>query len=188
MKLNDPISFAAVFAGRLHKDQGLTYGELPYIEHLKAVYIVLLRYGVTDKAILTAAYLHDLVEDVFEEEQAAGFDLISMLFGSNVCRLVAAVTDEPGENRKERKAKTYPKIAQTPGATVIKLADRIANLEHAHAAKNVRMWTMYKKEEEAFRAGLYVPGEHVEMWMHLKNLLATPPELPLPAAPPSPET
>lgn len=192
MKLEDPVGFAALFASKLHADQGKTYGKdidgapMPYSKHLRDAYYVLLRFEHTDKKLLTAIFLHDLVEDVFKDDPEQGYQIVRNLFGPVVHSLVYAVTDEPGENRKERKEKTYPKIRATTGATPIKLADRIANLEQAHAAMNVGMWHMYRKEQAAFREALYVPGENEKMWARIDELFVKAPELPA-AVPVAPE-
>jgi len=43
--------------------KGQLYANLPYTHHLADVARVLREFGVTDPALLTAAWLHDLVED-----------------------------------------------------------------------------------------------------------------------------
>lgn len=187
MKLEDPVGFAASFASKLHADQGKTYGKdadgapMPYGKHLRDAYLVALRFGHTDKKIHTALFLHDLVEDLFKDEsREQGYQIVRLLFGPEVHDIVFAVTDEPGKNRKERKAATYPKIRALPKAVIVKLCDRIANLEQAHAAKNLGMWLMYSGEQYEFRKALYVPGENEAMWAHIDTLFATRPELPAP--------
>lgn len=94
---------------------------------------------------------------------------------------MGALTDEPGANRKERKAATYPKIKGTPGALQLKLADRIANVENGLASRvkdpsnslNKRMFLMYKKEQPEFESALRVLGQYDEMWNRLNTLFAT---------------
>lgn len=183
MKFANKVKAAQQFAAMCH--DGQMYGELPYTCHLADVYHVLLRFDVTDKDVLAAGYLHDAVEDT-----EVPLDVIYALFGPMVADIVNAVTDAPGENRKVRKAATYPKIrAMGTSAILVKLADRIANLEHSHAAKNIRMWKMYQKEHQEFANQL---REHPEaeptdrgavaaMWRHLDKLLLMPPQLPAPA-------
>jgi hypothetical protein len=84
-----------------------------------------------------------------------------------VARLVHAVTNEPGQNRRARHAATYPKIREAgDNAITLKLADRIANVE---AGGN--LVGMYKKEHEDFKRALYTPGQAEEMWAHLNQLL-----------------
>lgn len=161
MKFNRKVEAAAKFAMLCHDEQ--RYGDAPYIDHLKdVVNLLIIKFGVTDKDTLSAAYLHDAIEDTKVAKST-----IEDLFGARVAELVHAVTDEEGKNRKERKAKTYPKIKATPGATQIKLADRIANVEHAVKASNWGMFRMYQKEQPEFAAALWVQGEYADMWAHL---------------------
>lgn len=164
-ELNDKVTFAKVFASALHADRGQVYDGQPYSVHLQEVVDVLLRFDHIDKSLLAAGYLHDAVEDT-------GIDLLTveLLFGPKVKNLVSALTDEPGENRKIRKAATYPKIKATEGALIIKLADRIANVEHGIATKNVRMQKMYRKEYDEFSQNLRTLGQLEEMWGHLQSL------------------
>lgn len=82
------------------------------------------------------------------------------------------MTDEPGENRKARKMMTYPKIRSGgPNAVRLKLADRIANLEHSLQGDS-GLAAMYRKEHEDFRRALRTEGENEEMWLHLDKLVA----------------
>lgn len=165
---------AQEFAARAHAGQ--EYGGHSYTFHLAQVVAVLDRFGFRaddpvpakrDQAqdLIIAGWLHDVVEDtsVTSEEVAAEF-------GATVAALVVAVTNEPGANRKERAAKTYPKIrAAGESAVALKLADRIANVESCLADSKLGM---YKKEAEGFRSVLRKPGEWEEMWLVLEKLVS----------------
>ncbi len=167
MELNDRVKFAKQFASALHADQRQLYDDgQPYSVHLDFVHDTLLLFDFIDRDILAAAYLHDVVEDTKIDQS-----VISSLFGGKIATLVWAVTDEPGKNRKERKAATYPKIKATPGATALKLADRIANVKYAVDTKNVRMLKMYRQEQPDFELQLRVVGDLDRMWNHLGVLL-----------------
>lgn len=167
MTPNDLIGFAKKFASIAHAEIGQTYDGKPYSVHLDAVVEMLMNFGETDKALLAAGYLHDVVEDV-----GVKISTIEDLFGPKVAALVGALTDEPGENRKERKAKTYPKIRGCPGAVQLKLADRIANIQNGIETGNKRMFLMYRKEQPDFEKNLRVDPSAVEqaMWNHLNHL------------------
>lgn len=160
----DPLRHVKFFAVTKHGDQ--KYGSLPYSHHLAAVQAVLGRFyyftmNPDHLPLLEAAWLHDVVEDTGTKVKE-----IAEMFGERVADLVSAVTNEPGANRKIRAALTYPKIRACPGATTLKLADRIANVE---AGGNFA--AMYAKEHEDFRRALYTPGENEAMWAHLEALL-----------------
>jgi (p)ppGpp synthase/HD superfamily hydrolase len=112
-----------------------------------------------------AAILHDTLEDT---DLTRGE--LEREFGSEVADLVFAVTNEPGACRRERFLKTYPKIRAHPDATILKLADRIANVIHA-LQSNWDILRMYCGEWPEFEKALRVPGECDDMWKHLESLL-----------------
>lgn len=157
----DPLRFVKFYASVKHAGQEYSLGQ-PYVVHLKATDDVLVRFGVTDLVMRTAAWLHDVIED-----QGVTARDIAEMFGEEVATLVAAVTNEEGPNRKARGLLTYPKIRKTPRAVQLKLADRIANVENGG-----RMVQKYREEYEDFRRALYVPGEYENMWQHLDKLLS----------------
>jgi len=162
----DFLRWAKFFAAVKHGSQ--TYGGLPYTHHLAAVELVLRRFGYgdnhpDDRDLLTAAWLHDVVEDTGTKLKE-----VSEMFGDRVASLVGAVTNEPGESRKVRAALTYPKTRSVRGAVALKLADRIANVEHGG-----KLVEMYRNEYEDFRRSLHTPGDCDAMWAHLDSLLLT---------------
>jgi len=169
----DPLRHVKFFAATKHRGQEYALG-LPYTHHLANVEAVLRRFGVgnpfhdpgnyvaqDDEDVLTAGWLHDIVEDT-----ETSIKEVEEMFGPRVAVLVSAVTNEPGPNRKVRAALTYPKIRACPGATMLKLADRIANVEIGG-----NLVSMYAKEYEDFRRALYTAGENEAMWAHLDALL-----------------
>ena len=157
----DPLRHVKFFATVKHAGQ--TYsGKFPYTYHLAAVEQVLRRFGVTNEDILAAAWLHDVVEDTDVK-----IEEVEEMFGPEVARLVYAVTNEKGINRKTRHALTYPKIREAgPRAVRLKLADRIANVE---AGGN--LVGMYKKEYEDFKQALKTADQNKDMWDHLEGLM-----------------
>lgn len=167
MKLNKKIEFARDFAAMLHANKGQMYDDKPYSVHLAEVTSMLVNYfDVTDKDILAAGWLHDAVEDT-----GVGLCTIRDLFGERVADLVDAVSDEPGVNRHERKAKTYPKIKATSGALMIKLCDRYANVLHGVDTKNERMHKMYQMEHPGFQEALRTLGVYDAMWDRLGGVV-----------------
>lgn len=136
------------FAIRAHGDQ--KYGEHPYIYHLDAVVAVLVEFGFgAIQDLMDAAYLHDAIEDCGITSYIlwkAGFN---RSFG-----LVYAVTNEPGKNRAVRHSKTYPKMAGWENATIVKLADRIANVRECLRNEDSKH-LMYSCEYAEFYKALY---------------------------------
>lgn len=100
---------------------------------------------------------------------------VASTFGSAVARCVALLTDQPGANRKERKAKTYARLAQVQGhdelALIVKAADRLANVRACVEDRNDRLWCVYRDEHAAFRSAAYRPGLCEPLWPELDALL-----------------
>jgi (p)ppGpp synthase/HD superfamily hydrolase len=111
----------------------------PYLNHLLRVAIRIIRYyGVHDVDVLTAALLHDAVED--HPEELAGFaggthtELsdaalaeLSRRFNPRVAELVRSVTNpeyDPGRDRHEQyRAHVAESLERDPWARVIKVSD-----------------------------------------------------------------
>lgn len=137
----------------LHRDQ--RYGALPYDFHLEQVVSILRLAGYSDELdarTLSAAYLHDAIEDTSYTKAQAEAD-----YGSVVAEIIWAVTDEPGDNRTTRHEKTYPKIKASEQATAVKLADRIANVLESMRTGSSTLG-MYQKEHPGFVAGVRKDG------------------------------
>ncbi len=167
-------------AKKYHGEQ--MYGKYPYTKHLNDVEQVLRRFGYDPDTkdlenkydieymclawdLITAAWLHDIVEDT----QVTSSD-ISRRFNHRVAGLVHAVTNPQGGNRAWRASKVYPKIINTPNALILKLADRIANVESC-VSTGSSLINMYAKEWDGFKSKYRVKGEHEEMWRHIDRLI-----------------
>jgi len=164
---NTPLKLAREFALKVHASQ--TYSTThPYYKHLEDVYEVLIRFGFhieTHQALLVASFLHDTVEDT-----PTSYSDIKRIFGEEVAEIVYCVTDEMGRNRKEKKAKTYPKIRSNPASVVLKVADRIANAEFSTQEKSSQL-EMYRKEYPEFEYHLRIHNHIEPMWDHLHKIL-----------------
>lgn len=151
------------FAQKVHADQ--TYGSHPYVYHLQKVAQVLERFGyASDPALISAAYLHDVVEDT-----ETSVEDVANIFGPEVANLVSCVTTVMAPTRKEKLSLTYPRIRSSSKAVALKLADRIANVEES-LSNNSKMFTKYKSEYAGFRTALFLENEHVGLWEHLDTL------------------
>jgi (p)ppGpp synthase/HD superfamily hydrolase len=139
-----------------------TYDDVfPYSKHLDDVVDVLKRFGFSGKYIV-AGYLHDIIEDT-----ALSYNKVKKHFGPEVAEMVYCVTDELGRNRAEKKEKTLPKTASNADAIIVKLADRIANIEQGGKIN------MYREEYDVFHQFLFArtPDDGRDMWRHLEKLL-----------------
>lgn len=157
---------ALLVAERVHAGQ--VYDIYPYIYHVKQVAKIAEDFGY-DESIIVAALLHDTLEDT-----DLSYNDILKAFGQEVAEIVYAVTDELGRNRIERKSKTYPKIRANWKATVVKICDRIANVEQS-IEYSPKLLEMYKKEHEDFCKNL-MSSEHLHnetnrAWEKLNKLM-----------------
>jgi (p)ppGpp synthase/HD superfamily hydrolase len=160
---------------------GQKYGGRHYVLHLYDAALVLAEFGFSPymveedqrhhmQCIAIAVFLHDILEDT-----DLAYKDVRKEFGDEVADIVWAVTDEPGRNRKERHAKTYPKIRADWRAMAVKLADRVANVRNC-LNENPRLLGMYVREWPEFKQALAGPAEErrpqIEaMWAHLEYLL-----------------
>ena len=165
MKRITKVKEAAYFAISKHGNQ--TYDGYPYYYHLEQVVDVLKEFEFTEDKYIISGYLHDVLED-----GDASYNDIKDLFGVDVAEIVYSVSDELGRNRKERKAKTYPKIRANKDAIIVKLADLIANLRNS-LLKKPHMAEMYANEFEGFKNELYDQShyEASRMWVELEKIL-----------------
>lgn len=123
---------AELFADVAHSsiNQKRKYTNDPYIIHPRNVAYLVKIVGGTDDMI-SAAYLHDVLEDVAPINPLFNEQVILKKFGVSVLYLVCWLTDisrpEDG-NRADRKAIDRDHIANAPAqAKTIKLADLIDN-------------------------------------------------------------
>ena len=156
---------ARLFAIERHGNQKYSKDAYPYLIHLEDVVNVLKHFGYTEDKYICAGYLHDTMEDT-----PTSHNDIKKVFGIEVAEIVYCVTDELGRNRKERHEKTYPKILSNPDAIVVKLADRIANVENGIFNKEYEFVKMYAGEYEEFKKILQTEGVCDEMWAYLDEL------------------
>lgn len=118
---------AAIFSADRHRDQRRKgVRETPYINHPLEVSERIVRVGGVDEVeVLIAAILHDTIEDT--ETTAAE---IEQHFGPTVTALVLEVTDDRSLTWMERKRLEIEHASGlTPRAKLIKLADKICNVE-----------------------------------------------------------
>lgn len=157
---------ARSYAIQMHGDQ--KYGVHPYVHHLDAVVALLRPYGEQAQVV---GYLHDVVEDT----EATVAD-VAERFGTLVAGCVALLSDAPGANRKERKARTYAAMSHVKGeqelALTVKAADRLANVRACVADGHRDLWETYRGEHATFKAAAYRAGQCDPLWAELDTLLS----------------
>ena len=110
--------------------------DVPYIEHPKAIVKKLEDVGVADDAILSAAWLHDVVEDC-----NVNLDEIKQKFGSDIADLVNILTRKRGQDKAEYAQDFYHADRR---AQLIKVVDVWHNFQCAIKSKEeFREWIDY---------------------------------------------
>ncbi len=117
-------------------------------------------------AVMQACWGHDLIEDC----RLTYNDILSAPESDYfIADIIYAVSNEKGKTRAERaNDKYYKGIRETPGATFVKICDRIANVQYSKMTAS-SMFDKYKKEQKHFKEMLYTE-ELKEMWNYLDNL------------------
>ncbi|MGK5681226.1 HD domain-containing protein [Actinoplanes sp. URMC 104] len=135
----------------------------PYLNHLLRVAIRIIKYyGVRDVDVLTAALLHDAVEDhpaelsglgggTHAELTDAAIAVLAARFGSRVAELVRSVTNpeyDPERDRHEQyRAHVAASLERDPWARVIKVSDFTDNgvgVVHTTPEKALSAATKYR--------------------------------------------
>jgi guanosine-3',5'-bis(diphosphate) 3'-pyrophosphohydrolase len=117
---------ALAFAAHKHRDQRRKDAEAsPYINHPIALADVLVNEGgVTEVEVISAALLHDTVEDT-----ATTPEELEKAFGPRIAGIVAEVTDDTSLPKADRKRLQVERAASiSREAKLVKLADKICNL------------------------------------------------------------
>ena len=96
-----------------------------YYHHLVDVAQTLLNFGVRNEDIITAALLHDYIEDV----EGVTVKFVETLFNKNVAEMVSLVTKKKNIDYKEEQNLIIylENVFTNEGASLIKVADRVHN-------------------------------------------------------------
>jgi len=116
---------AASFAARAHRWQMRKDGATPYVSHpFRVCLIVRHVFGIDDPAALTAAVLHDTVEDTNTD-----FDDIEKAFGREVAEWVALLSKDKRMREEERERAYCDGLRAAPWQVKIcKLGDLYDNI------------------------------------------------------------
>jgi (p)ppGpp synthase/HD superfamily hydrolase len=151
---------AIVFATKAHSGTLRKKDGIPYILH--PMEVASIAGGITtDVEVLTAALLHDTVEDT-----NVTLDTIKSQFGDRVAALVASETEDkrrdrsPAETWMQRKVESLAALrnAVDPGVHVLWLSDKLANMRsfaRQYEKEGDRMWKDYNQTDPAQQAWYY---------------------------------
>lgn len=146
-RLEDDREAALAYAKRAHSGQTRSDGKTPYVTHpiRVAQSVERLKQSRNLDALISAAYLHDTVEDTNTTHK----DLEKM-FGGLVASLVKELTSDKEEIKRVGKTEYLQKkmAGMTSYGLVIKLADRLDNVQDIATAKSPSWRQRYKRETE----------------------------------------
>ncbi|MBI4179151.1 bifunctional (p)ppGpp synthetase/guanosine-3',5'-bis(diphosphate) 3'-pyrophosphohydrolase [bacterium] len=135
---------ALAFAADRHRTQRRKGADAaPYINHpIDVANLLCNEGGVTDPIVLAAALLHDTIEDT-----GATREELEPLFGSDMARIVAEVSDDKSLPKAERKRLQIEHAAHVSReAKLVKLADKISNLRETASNPPVD-WSLERRRE-----------------------------------------
>ena len=124
---------AASFAARKHQGQTRADDRTPYFSHVARVTLILTHvFGCEDEEVLTAALLHDTIEDT-----ATDYDEVAELFGERVAGYVVTLTKNVMLAKQEREEEYAARLVAAPEEVMIaKMADLYDNLsDRVHSPK-----------------------------------------------------
>lgn len=135
---------AIAFAAEKHRNQRRKDAQAsPYINHPIALANLLANEAnIVDENVLLAAVLHDTIEDTDTSHQD-----ILQIFGQDVAKIVAEVTDDKSLSKDERKRLQVEHADHiSRGAKLVKLADKICNLRDL-ISMPPEDWSIERKRE-----------------------------------------
>lgn len=148
------IQDAAAFASRRHRHQTRNDGKTPYASHLFRVAMTVRElFGCSDPVAITAALLHDTIEDTTTD-----YDDILGAFGVEVADLVAALTKNMALREDLREPEYDTRLAKADWrARLIKLADAYDN--YCDSTERPRDGTPSKHHARCVRAVELAKGD-----------------------------
>lgn len=164
------IEKAKHYAIECHASTNHQYDHNPYSHHLQLVYNYGIKYAHLlpaniVKFALAACWTHDTIEDTRQT-----YNDVKKALGEGVAIISFALTNEKGINRKQRaNNKYYAGIKAVPGATFVKICDRLANAAYSSQNKS-GMFAAYQRDNDDFDRTLYT-NEFKEMFVDLAAIL-----------------
>jgi guanosine-3',5'-bis(diphosphate) 3'-pyrophosphohydrolase len=145
--MSDALLEAISFAARVHRHQQRKDKETPYVGHVFRVAMIARHVlGVDDPKVLTAAVLHDTIEDTTTD-----FDELAEQFGDEVATWVAALTKNTTLPDAEREADYTRRLAAGGWQVcVCKLADIYDNVT------DCRKLTIAQQQKALARSKMYL--------------------------------
>jgi guanosine-3',5'-bis(diphosphate) 3'-pyrophosphohydrolase len=165
-----PLLEAVALAARAHLGQLRKDGRTPYASHVFRVCLVARHvFGIDDPAVLTAAVLHDTVED-----STTDFDDLEKHFGAEVAGWVATLSKDKRLPEGEREAAYTAALARAPWQVkACKLADVFDNvLDSRHTTPEQRARSLRNAHRYLAALKPDLPEELRRPWELVARLVA----------------
>jgi (p)ppGpp synthase/HD superfamily hydrolase len=141
------VEMARLFASQKHGAQRRELDGEQTLDHLERVVSILKAHGHTDLDLLTAAYLHDCLE-----ETETSLQHLIVRFGDHVAQIVFWLTDGYDDNRISRALKSAWRLSRAPwDAKLIELADIIDNCRSVRGSGLVMSETYLDDKRQVLR-------------------------------------
>ena len=164
-----PLLDAIAYSARVHRPQLRKDGETPYVSHVFRVCLVVRHFfGVSDSRVLTAAVLHDTIEDTTTD-----YDDLRDHFGDEVASWVAALSKDMRRPEDEREQEYMAALARAPWQVqVCKLADIFDNLVDCRHLPPEKQSTVRKRARDYLHAlQINLKPEARQHWDTVSDLL-----------------
>jgi (p)ppGpp synthase/HD superfamily hydrolase len=141
---------ACKFAALAHRGQTVPGTDLPYLMHLNFVSMEIIAalgiddadHGYDEDLAVQCALLHDVIEDT-----ETNYEQVSEEFGTHVAEGVLALSKNPSLAKPLQMQDSLQRIMRQPREVqMVKLADRISNLQPPPAYWTKERITAYRKE------------------------------------------
>jgi guanosine-3',5'-bis(diphosphate) 3'-pyrophosphohydrolase len=165
-----PLLEAVSFAARAHRHQLRKDDKTPYAAHVFRVCLVLRHvFGISDPAALTAAALHDTIEDTTTD-----YDNLAEHFGDEVAGWVALLSKDKRQPEEAREEAYLAALAGAPWQVkACKLADLFDNLMDSSHFRPEQQARTIKKAKDALKAldAPDLPGPVRQAWETVSRLV-----------------
>lgn len=146
MIIQDLYQKTILFAGNAHKKQFMPHTDIPYAVHLANVAMEVIFAHETERFDLPFAVQTALMHDIIEDTHIT-YEDIEEFAGADVARAVQALTKDKNLSGAERMIDSLERIMKCPKeAAIVKMADRITNLQRPPAAWNHEKIARYHDE------------------------------------------
>ena len=116
---------AKKFAQNKHKNQKRKDGVTPFFDHLEAVVNRMKNLGITNEEVLSAAWLHDVIEHT-----DTTFDELNKIFGNTISVLVLSLTKNYNLSKKDIETQYVSQLKNSSiQSKLIKFCDISSNLK-----------------------------------------------------------